>query len=73
MAKFELHKTFSHPQDSELMASADRLSDVIRAWEDDLDSGFDCAVLNTDIDAIVWRPSVAVFPDRPLTIAGHRH
>jgi hypothetical protein len=33
MARFELHKTFRHPKESEMVAAADRLSECIRAWE----------------------------------------
>lgn len=67
MAKFELHKTFPSPKDSELIASADQLSEVIRAWEDDPHATFDYVVLNTELDKIVWRPeSVAVFPEPRL-------
>ena len=63
MARFALHKMFRYPRDSEVIASADRLSEVIRVWEDDPEAAFDCVVLNTETDEIVWRPkSVASFP-----------
>jgi hypothetical protein len=63
MSKFELHKTFVGGEDSEKIAEADRLSDLIRVWEDDPTAAFDYVVLNTEENVIVWRPeSVASFP-----------
>lgn len=63
MARFELHETFPYPKDSRLVMSADRLSDCIRAWEDDPDAGFGYVVVNTEEEFIVWEPNdVASFP-----------
>lgn len=62
MARFELRQTFSD-MDSVRVMSADRLSECIRAWEDDPEAAFSYVVLNTETESIVWRPeSVASFP-----------
>ena len=71
MALFELHLTH-HERDSELLAGAHRLSDVLAKWEEWHQDWHEIApselsryvVLNTGTDRIVWTGSVSMLPER---------